>query len=449
MVVENPLRSRKMKVMLALMSILLTCKGSISEVRPSFFGMHINKISSMPVDVPVGSIRLWDTATNWFQLCSSSDYSRCDWRHLDDWLAAAQRNGVSKVLYTFGKTPDWASSDPRGSCGGARPGVCYPPRDLTADGGGTDNAFQKFVEALVDHNQRLDPHTYAKIKFWGIWNEPTAKFSWRGSTAQLVRMAKDAREIIRRADPEALILTPEPAANFRNDATNSAIEWWNDYLARGGGKYADVIAFHVYANADRGHPAPEVVLGIIARIKTQLTHYPEVSGKPLWITEGSWGRSDETNWSEDDDASAFLVRFYLLIASEGIERLYWYGWDVPTGTLWANGHSLPAALAFREVHNWLVGRSVTHCISQSHLWSCDIGAPGYRGRIVWDDEYRKKASYDASGFGTYRLATGEGGSIDPKLHLLQVGNSPVLLEEHRSAVTARPTGEVHQRHLTP
>jgi hypothetical protein len=197
-----------------------------------------------------------------------------------------------------------------------------------------------------------------------------------------------------------------------------------------------------------GHPVPEAVLGIIGRIKTQLGHYPEVSGKQLWITEGSWGRSDDTNWSRDDDASAFLIRFCVLIASEGIERLYWYGWDVPTGTLWANGHSLPAAVAFREVHNWLIGRSVTNCISKSHLWSCDIGAPGYRGRIAWDDEYQKSASYDASGFIAYRLATGEEESIDPKVPVLQVGNSPVLLEEHHSALTPRPPGEAHERFLT-
>jgi hypothetical protein len=426
-----------MKVMLALMGILLTTELGISQVQPSFFGMHINKLSSMPLDAPVGGIRLWDTATNWFQLCPSSDFSQCDWRHLDEWLAAAKNNGVSEVLYTFGKSPAWVSSDPRGDCGGARPGVCYPPRDITADGGGTDEAFRQFVEALVEHNQRLDARTHAKIKFWGICNEPTAKFFWRGSTAQLVRMAKDAAEIIKKADPAALMLTPEPAANSRNSATDAALRWLNDYLARGGGNYADVVAFHVYANAVGDHPVPEDVLSSIHRMKAELARHPEVAGKPLWITEGSWGRSEETNWTRDDEAGAFLIRFCVLIASEGIERMYWYGWDVPTGTLWANGHSLPAANVFGEVHNWLIGRSVTNCASQSHIWSCDLSAPGYRGRIVWDEEYQKNSSYDATGFVAYRSATGEQRSIDPKTRVLQVGNSPVLLEEHDSAATTR------------
>lgn len=426
-----------MKVMLGFISILLASELGVSQVQPSFFGMHVNKLSSLPLDVPVGGIRLWDTATNWFQLCPSSDISQCDWRHLDEWLAAAKTIGVAEVLYTFGKTPDWVSSEPRGNCGGARPGLCYPPRDLAADGSGTDQAFRQFVEALVEHNQRLDPRTHAKIRFWGICNEPTAKFFWRGSTAQLARMARDASEIIKKADPAALMLTPEPAANSRNNAIDAAVHFFNEYLAGGGGKYADVVAFHVYANAVGDHPVPEDVLTSIRRIKAELRRHPELSGKPLWITEGSWGKSDETNWTSDDDPAAFLVRFSVLIASEGIGRMYWYGWDVPTGTLWASGHSLPAAKAFGEMHNWLVGRSVSDCVSRSHVWSCDLVATGYRGRIVWDEEYRKSTSYDAAGFVDYRSATGEKRSIDPKMQVLQVGNNPILLEEHDAARTPR------------
>ena len=112
-----------------LLCILLTAGSGLSQVQPGFFGMHVNKLSSMPVPVPIGSMRLWDTATNWFQLCPTSDYSQCDWRHLDDWLAAAKSNGISEVLYTFGKTPEWIYSEPRGDCWQARPGVCYPPRE--------------------------------------------------------------------------------------------------------------------------------------------------------------------------------------------------------------------------------------------------------------------------------------------------------------------------------
>jgi hypothetical protein len=225
----------------------------------------------------------------------------------------------------------------------------------------------------------------------------------------------------------------------------------NDYLAKGGGKYADVIAFHIYANRVGEHPVPEDVVRIVEQIKALLARHPEVAGKPLWITEGSWGQSEDTHWNsdkdKDDQASAFLMRFFVLAASESIERTYWYGWDVPTGTLWANGHELPAASAFKEVHNWLVGRSVSRCAAKSHVWSCDLAATGYRGRIVWDDEYQRTSSYDASGFALYRSASGEQRTIDPKVPMLTVGNSPVLLEERQAAAPQRPSGKAHSKSL--
>jgi Glycosyl hydrolase catalytic core len=422
------LKPRTINLVLILLSMWLSANRSAAQVKPEFFGMHVNKLTSMPIDLPIGSLRLWDTGTNWFQLCPSSDYSQCNWQHLDDWLAAAKNNGVSDVAYTFGKVPEWASSEPHGDCGKARPGLCYPPKDLGQDGGGTDLAFRQFVTALVEHNRRVDVRTHAKIRYWGICNEPTAKFFWRGSTAQLVRMAKDAWEIIKRADPQALILTPEPAANSRRNAVDAALTFFDDYLAKGGGKYADVIAFHVYANAVGDHPVPEDVGSIVRRIKGTVGKYSDASGKPLWITECSWGRSEDTNWSSDQDASAFLIRFVVLSAAEDIERIYWYGWDVPTGTLWSGGHPLAAAGAYKLVHDWLLGKSI-RCQSNSHLWNCELSGAHYRGKIVWYDEYGKDASYDAKGFTTYRGATGETKVIDPKRPVLRVGNNPVLLEE--------------------
>lgn len=408
-------------------SLILSACASAAQVKPEFFGMHVNKLTSMPVQAPIASLRLWDTATNWFQLCPSSDYSQCRWQHLDDWLSAAKANGISEVVYTFGKTPDWASSNPRGDCGRAKPGVCYPPKDLNSDGSGSDSAFRQFVTALVEHNQRLDSRTYAKIRYWGICNEPTAKFFWLGSTAQLVRMAKDASEIIKAADPQALMLSPEPAANSRRNAVDAAISFFEDFLAKGGGQYADVIAFHVYANRVEDHPIPEDVARIVERIRNVLSKDSQASRKPLWITECSWGRSDDANWENDQDPSAFLARFVLLSAAEGIARIYWYGWDVPTGTLSVDGHPLPAAGAYKQVHDWIVGKTV-HCESKSQLWTCDLAADRYSAKIVWYAEYHKEMSYDAKGFKASRLASGEAGAIDPKDPVLRVGNVPVLLE---------------------
>jgi hypothetical protein len=382
----------------------------------------------MPVTVPIGSLRLWDTTTNWFQLCPTSDYAQCDWRRLDQWLLAAKRNGISDVLYTFGKTPEWISSQPHGNCGGAREGVCYAPRDLSPDGGGSDAAFQGFVRAIVSHNQSLNSETYARIRFWGIWNEPHARQFWRGAIPQLVRMTKDAREIIKNADPTALVLTPEPASNAKNGNFDVAGDWLDDYLSAGGGAYVDVVAFHIYPNNNEGHPVPEDAVKMIDHIKSKLARNSEIRGKPLWMTEGSYGKSEDTNWDNPDQAFAFLMRYEVLLAAEGIERAYWYSWDAPWGTLWSDGRELPQAAAYRVAHDWLLGRTVTNCSSKSHVWSCGLEGPNFKGRIVWNDDYEKAASFDATGFSAFREADRQRVPLDQKAGRLSVGNKPVLFE---------------------
>lgn len=417
----------KVKVTLLLSVLALSGLGA-AQVQPSFFGMHVNKLVTFPVPLPFTSIRLWDTGTNWFQICPDSDYSRCDWQRLDKFLAAAKANGVSEVLYTFGKTPAWISSEPRGDCWGAKEGVCYPPRDLSSDGKGSDAAFQGFVRAIVEHNRRLDPSTYAHIKFWGIWNEPHTKQFWRGTVQQMVRMTKDAREIIKAADPDALVLTPEPASNAKHSNYDIAGDWMDEFLSAGGGAYVDVIAFHIYPNNNEGHPVPEEAVKMINQLKSKLARHPEVAGKPLWMTEGSWGRNDDTNWGGNPDhAAAFLMRYETLLAAEGIQRAYWYCLDAGWGNLSESGFESGQA-AYRTMHDWLLGRTVTNCSSKSHVWSCTLEGPNFKGSIVWHDEYDKTTSFDPKGFTAVREAGRDSVALDPKVGRLTLGNKPVLLE---------------------
>lgn len=413
--------------------ILLLAISCTAQVDATFFGMCVNKIPSFPLAVPVGSLRLWDTGTNWLQMCPTSDYSRCDWKHLEKWLAAAKGNGITDVMYTFGKTPAWISSDPENPCSGRFPGACFPPRDVATDGGGSDAAFKGFVKALVEHNQRLDSRNFAKIKYWGMWNEPGAKNYWQGTDAQMVRMVKDAHAIIKEADPDALVLSPEPAANSKK-GINAAGDWLDHYFSAGGSAYADVIAFHGAANAVHpgDHPVVEDIVKLVTNVKEKVAKHPELAGKPLWLTEGQWGLSSEANWTPDQAAS-FVVRWYTLLASMGVRRVYWYMYDgnpaTCCGSMWTpETGELPTAVAYKEAHKWLLGRTVSPCSTKGHVWSCDLTATGYQGKIVWYDEYEKTTSYDAGSFSSYRDMSGGVNRVEPKAHTITLGNRPVLLE---------------------
>lgn len=406
-----------------------------AQVRPEFFDLLVNKPfgpeASTPITIPFNSMRLLGRGVAWSQLCRTQ--SSCNWPTLDKWLAAAKKSGVSEVLYTNMKTPAWASSDPNGTCWNGPKGECYPPRDVAADGSGSDAAFKEFMLGMVNHNRRLDPNSFAKIKFWGIWNEPNVGIFWKGTDAQMVRLAKDAYSIIKAADPDALMLSPEPASTMSHNALNVAGDWLDHYLAAGGGPYIDVIGFHAGCNTEgKGdHPQAECVIPIVNHLKENLVKHPEVAGKPMWMTEGNWGSSADFN--QPSDAGAFLVRYYTLMAWLDVRRIYWFEWDGDPhgccGAMWSReAGELPAAKAYKEMYKWLVGRSVTYCSSQKHVWSCDLTAPGYKAKMVWDDEYEKTATYDPKGFGSSRDISDAVTPIDAKTRTITVGNMPLLLE---------------------
>jgi len=421
-----------MKALRAPLVVLLCSALCIAQVQvqSTFFGMCVNRISSFPATVPIGSLRLWGTGTGWGHLCPTGP--NCNWEHLDKWLAAAKANGITDVMYTFGKVPAWIAAYPP-----SRPQTaecqCFPPKDVTPDGGGSDEAWKGFVKALVEHNQRLDSN-HAKIRYWGMWNEPSAKNFWQGTDSQLVRMAKDAYSIIKAADPAALVLSPELGNNSREPT--AAADYFDHYLAAGGGQYADVMAFHMSSLTVNpgGHPVVEDVVQQVTSMKKMMARHAEVASKPLWMTEGQWGRTDLANWKDPNQEASFVVRFYTLIASLGVQRIYWYVYD-PVGLemgygglVGPDGTETAAAAGYKAVHKWLLGRTVSNCSLQGHVWSCDLTGPGYKGEVVWYDEYEKTTSYNAAGFASYQDIFGGVNPLDQKTHTITLGNTPVLLE---------------------
>src|SRR2546422_7328899 len=134
-------------------------------------------------------IRLWDTFTLWSDLNPSPGVY--NWTMLDKWLSLARAHNVD-VLYTFGGTPAWASSNPKATCD-YNPGACYPPSDL--------QSWDDYVRAIVIH-------AAGRIKYWELWNEVNQSEYWSGDFTTLVTMAHHAYRIIKSIDHQAMILTP-------------------------------------------------------------------------------------------------------------------------------------------------------------------------------------------------------------------------------------------------
>ena len=103
------------------------------------------------------------------------------------------------MIYTLGRTPQWASSQPNAP-GPYGPGQCAPPSDLSN--------WDNYVNAIVTH-------VAGKIKYWELWNEPNDPKYYCGDIPTMVTMAQHAAQIIKSIDPTALVLSPASNSTYR------------------------------------------------------------------------------------------------------------------------------------------------------------------------------------------------------------------------------------------
>ena len=360
-----------------------------AQIPAEYFGMQANcGVAIQPPpwwsnpwpEVPFGSIRLWDANVAWAQVNTADGVY--DWTLLDNWLSDVQQFKVGDVMYTFGETPRWASSNPNDPvCDpGWGPGECDPPKDLNPDGSGPDQIWKNWVAAIATHSA-------GQIKYWEIWNEPKNVFFWNGTVAQLVRMAKDARSVILSIDPQAVMLTPPSHGPFQTE-----------YFAAGGPKYADIITYHgyVYRSGCVGFPKATDELTLISGVRSVMATYGQ-SSKPLWDSEVSWGVTGASCFYSEDLQAAFLAQLYMLHASAGVDRAFWYQYNNQlNGTLWTQnpdrhhrnypGTLHKAGVAYEQVYNWLVGATMNgECTVSGTTWTCNFSRQGgYLAEAIWD-----------------------------------------------------------------
>ncbi|MGO9126868.1 MAG: glycosyl hydrolase [Terriglobales bacterium] len=356
--------------------LLLLVASSIAgaQVSPEFFAMHDYSQYDWPptVGVPFSSWRSLSAQVQWSDINTAPGVYK--WAKLDGWLATTSQNGQS-VLYTIYYTPSWASTCPTCVCksgGGNHLGGCYPPNDLNPDGSGTDRHLKDFVAALMQH---VGP---GAIQYLEIWNEPNISVEYTGTAQQLVRMAQDTRAVATMFDPNVQITCPPETG----DGTNSAqMQYLASYLAAGGGAYVDVIGMHGYV------VNPEDIITRVNAATAVMAQYGQ-SGKPLFITEGSW-----VNYNGDFPAQqqpGFSFRHYLSMLSGPAQRFYLYAFDNATEGNLFNGTDLtPAGSAYHLFYYWLVGASMTQpCQIQpgsTAVWACGFTrSGGYQAAAVWD-----------------------------------------------------------------
>ena len=186
--------NRKTLLLWTILCLAGAAPASWSQTPATFFGMNTGRVNaSLPwPSVPLGTIRLWNTGTNWNDLEPSRD--TYDWSNLDHYIGLAQSHDVD-LLYTFGGTAQWAASGASSQCK-YNTGSCYPPTNI--------QDWDNFVTAVVAHSA-------GRIKYWEIWNEANLPPYWTGDIPTLIVMAQHAYKIIKTADPTFQVLCPSSA----------------------------------------------------------------------------------------------------------------------------------------------------------------------------------------------------------------------------------------------
>ena len=389
----------------------------VAQISPEFFAMHaISTQDPWPssVGVPFSAWRSLSSDVAWVNLNSAPGVY--DWTHLDKLLALAEQNGQS-VLYTFYDTPTWASSCPTCACnnGNINPGGCYPPSDLNSDGSGSDQHLKDFITALMQHEGP------GKIKYLEIWNEPNIPIEWGGTMQQIVRMTEDVRSVAKSFDPNVLITSPPETGDGKNSLQ---MLWLPAYFAAGGGQYVDVIGLHGYVTN------PEDIITRINNTTAAMAQYGQ-TGKPIFITEGSW--CCEHTPIPAVQQPGFSFRHYLSILSTPVSQFYLYAFDTSNeGNLWdqASQSITTNGIAYQLFYNWLTGATITRpcqpVANSTTIWVCTFSrAPNYQAAALWDTNGTLTVAVPAR-YVQYRDLYGNVYPI--KNHHVPIGYNPIWLE---------------------
>ena len=332
---------------------------AIGPLIPStYFGMSVNHSTTPAPTLPYGTTRSWDAdGVSWAELNPAN--GTFNFAALDAFVAKNQARGA-QAIYTFGRTPQWASEQPN-AVGSYGPGQCAPPTNLAS--------WDNYVRAVVTH-------VAGKIKYWEIWNEPNNPGFYCGQVSTMITMAQHASAIIKSVDPGALVLSPALTSG-------SGPQWLGWYLLGGGGAFVDVIAFHGYGTTD-----PQAIVQIVANYRSVMAANGAAS-KPMWDTEVSWAGDGNLVTPDLPHQAAFVAKTYLLQQSLGISRVLWYAYDggLVWGGLWdAKGGASSAALAYSETYRWMANASITKpcAADQTGTWTCDLARPGgYAAEAIW------------------------------------------------------------------
>ena len=273
----------------------------------------------------------------------------------------------------LGFTPTWALARPN-ELSNYLPGNAAEPRNI--------EDWRNYVRTVALRYK-------GRLKNYELWNEVNVSGFYSGSKEKLVELARAAYQILKEVDPDIVFISPSITGASGEHA------WLDEYFAKGGAQYTDVVSYHFYVPKS----PPEAMLPVIQRVQAIMRKHG-LEKKPLWNGTG-WRIDDKTKTKQlagvdktwvmldDEAASAYLARTFILSWPAGVSRVHWYSWDsLDMGLIRAGSLKLtPAAFAFDTVARQLTGGLLKQCTRGNALWTCQLlRADGKGIWIVWAED---------------------------------------------------------------
>lgn len=343
----------------------------------SFFGMHVRYGATETVwpNVRFHSWRVISPGTAWFGL--QPERGRWDFSELDRAVEVAKQHGI-EVLLTLGQTPKWAAAR---------------PDEIVQNGPGA-SAEPARMEDWGNYIRTVARRYKGRIKYYELWNEPRfrevdpyhAVPGFTGYAAQMVEMGRIAKRVLHEEDTNAVLISPAI------DGWMPRVEQW---FKSGGGEVAPILGYHFYVRP------PEKMVDIYRDLKaiTRRYGYPDM---PIWNTEAGYfvynperlatpvrpGSDDVfAKILTSEELAAYMVRAHIVTAAAGLDRFYWYAWDILDMGLTRSYGRKPmiGSVAYATMLRWLRGATIERCATENdRTWICDLRRDGKKAYVVWN-----------------------------------------------------------------
>ncbi len=335
----------------------------------SIIGLHVAGVQDgawPDANVPIGSLRLWDSGTGWGQIETSP--GRYSWAQLDEAVANAEEHGVTDILLVLGTTPAWNAR--RIVVGDyPAPGAASAPKDV--------DAWDDYVAAVVDRYR-------GRISSYQVWNEASLSMFWDGTPRQMADLTDRAYRIIKAADPEATVVAASTTVRLEGAFDRFFVRYLE--ALRELDWPVDAFSAHLYP-ASRGTTDDRAAF--VAQVSDTLAAAgaPDL---PVWDTELNYGLAgpgaqNPRQTIVGSRARDWVVETTMDSLALGIARTYWYIWTPSPYELLGMQltDSSGAVTGLRVVDQWLVGGELGACTQVDGIASCAVTKNGVPALIAW------------------------------------------------------------------